>query len=84
MRENTHVKKGKTLVDRIQDAAKSSGVVLPEGWKAETSTRVVVQWSTTKPSEFPKDLLDRASKLFHEIKARFDILKQPPASTVKF
>lgn len=61
-----------SLVDHIKAAAVRHGVELPDGWKPELARRVVVEWSTTAPEDFPADVLDRAEALFQALSERFE------------
>ena len=61
-----------SLVDQIKRVADRDKVGLPEGWKPEIARRIVVSWSTAKPTEIPEDILDRAEMLFKELTRRFE------------
>lgn len=61
-----------SLVDQIKSAAKRQNINLPDGWKAEVARRIVTHWSTTESDDMPREVLDKAEKLFKEIRKRFD------------
>ena len=61
-----------SLVAQVKSAAERHGVELPDGWKPEVARRIVVEWSTTDPSDMPTEILDRAEALFKELTKRFD------------
>ena len=66
------VDRGKgSLVTQIKGAMERHGTMLPDGWKSEIARRVVVDWSTTSPTDFPVEILDRAEALFKELNKRF-------------
>jgi len=61
-----------SIVDQIKAAAQRHGVGLPDGWKHELARRLVVEWSTTEPTDLPADVLGRAEALFAALNQRFD------------
>ena len=61
-----------SLVAQIKSAAARRGAKLPDGWKPEVARRIVVEWSTTDPTNIPTEILDRAEALFKELTKRFD------------
>ena len=62
----------KSLPDRIADAAKAAGVVLPEGWKPEAARRLAAKWAASDSSKVDSAMLDRAAMLFKALNERFD------------
>lgn len=61
----------KSLPDRIENAAKSAGIDLPEGWKPEAARRLASKWAAVDPGQVDIPMLDRAAKLFKALNARF-------------
>ena len=64
----------KSLVDRIEKAAKASSIKL-DGWKHKVAQQFVANWSNTDET-MPKDILNRAGKLFEKITKCFDMISQ--------
>jgi predicted ATP-dependent endonuclease of OLD family len=62
----------RSVADRIEDAAASAGVELPEGWKPEVARRLASKWAVSDPSKADTAMLDRAQKLFKMLNERFD------------
>ena len=65
----------KSLVDRIEKAAKASSIKLTDGWKHKVAQQFVANWSNTDET-MPKDILNRAGKLFEKITKCFDMISQ--------
>ena len=63
-----------SLVARINRAIERHGAELPDGWKPEIARRIVVDWSTTNPTDFPAEILNRVEVLFDELTKRFSTM----------
>ena len=61
-----------SLVDQIKSAARRQNVNLPDGWKAEVARKIVTHWSTVEPDDILPEILDKAERLFKELRRRFD------------
>jgi hypothetical protein len=61
----------RSVVDRIEDAAASAGVQLPEGWKPEVARRLASKWAISDAGKADTEMLDRAQKLFKVLNERF-------------
>jgi len=63
-------RKKPTLPDQIESATKRLGIALPDGWKGITAILLVSEWAESGKL-LPEPILDKAAKLFGEIRSRF-------------
>ena len=63
-----------SLPVQIESAAARAGVNLPLGWRGEVARRVAEGWSTRSPLEVPREVLERAERLFKAVCQRFEAL----------
>ena len=66
------------IVKQILASAERNGSDVPAGWKAQVARLTAQSLSILKPDEISSDILDRAEKLFNEIKTRFDKMNLKP------
>ena len=61
---------GRSLTSLVKSSAENQGVELPRDWKWQIAGRLCASWANGR--EVPRDVLERAARLFGELNSRFE------------